>query len=185
MKDKLSNIGIYLKIGFIGLGYIVLRAGLSSGNNLFSIAGIIIMAVVGILLLGNFIYKKKVTEKDNAKLNTLLEEFKRSSRQIKVNLENLNIISNSWSEDIIISENKYGGLDELAGYKNHNIINVDRNLNTILLEIPIKDKIHKYHIDIESDLITLQIKFAIQKETILYIDSKSKETYLDLEFLNE
>jgi len=185
MKEKLSNIGVYLKVGFIGLGYLVLRAGINSGNNLFSIAGIIIIAVVGIVLLGNFFYKKKVTEIANIKQNTLLEEFKRSSRQIKVNLESLNIISNSWREDVIVNVYKYGGLDELAGYKNHNIISVDRNLNTILLEIPVKNKIYKYQISIESDLTTLQMKFAIQKETTLFINSETKETYLDLEFLDK
>ena len=144
MKDKLTNIGVYLKIGFIGLGYIVLRAGLSSGNNLFSIAGIVIMAVVGVILLGNFFYKERVIEKETTKLNDLIEEFKMSSRQIKVNLENLNIISNSWNEDIIVNEDMYDALNGLAGYTSHNVINVDRNLNTILLEIPVKDEIYKY-----------------------------------------
>ena len=43
----------------------------------------------------------------------------------------------------------------------------------------------QYQVDIESDLTTLQMKFAIQKETTLYIDSKSEETYLDLEFLDK
>jgi hypothetical protein len=143
------------------------------------------MAVVGVILLGNFFYKERVIEKETTKLNDLIEEFKMSSRQIKVNLENLNIISNSWNEDIIVNEDMYDALNGLAGYTSHNVINVDRNLNTILLEIPVKDEIYKYHIDVESDLTTLQMKFAIQKETILYIDTKSKETYLDLEFLNE
>ena len=122
---------------------------------------------------------------NNITLYNLLEEFKRNSRRIKVNLENLDILSNSWNEDIVISNDQYGGLDEIAGYKNHNIVNVNRNLNTIFLDIPVNGEIYKYRIDIECDLITLQMKFAIQKETILYIDSKSKETYLDLEFLEE
>jgi len=185
MKEQLSNFRTYLKVGFLFLGYIVLRAGLRSGNDLFTISGVLILVVVGIILLINLLYKSKVTEKETLQTNVIIEEFKRSSRKVKVDLQNLKIISNSWNEDIVISEDKYGGLDELAGYKNHNIINVKRNLNTVLLEIPIKNDILQYQVNIESDLTTLQMKFAIQKETTLYVDSKSEESYLDLEFLDK
>ena len=58
MKEILYNIGTYLKIAFLGLGYIILRAGLNSGNHLFTIAGAAILIVVGTILVINLIYRK-------------------------------------------------------------------------------------------------------------------------------
>lgn len=184
MKENLQKFAIYILIGLFGLGFVVLRAGLQNDNSLFSIIGIILMAFVGIVILIYFVSSGSKEKKAERKWKQELEEFKRNAKKILVNLENVEVKSNSWTDNVVVSESKYGGLDEMAGYGNSNVVQVDRNLNAVNISIPIDGETIEYLVNIEKDPTTLAMQLAVQKETYLYINRQNKrEMYLDLEFL--
>ncbi|UKN03484.1 hypothetical protein K6119_08150 [Paracrocinitomix mangrovi] len=184
MKENLQKFAIYILIGLFGLGLVMLRAGLKNDNGLFSMIGIILMAIVGIIVLIYLASSSSNDRKAQKKWKQELEEFKRNAKKILVDLENVEVKSNSWTDNVVVSVSKYDVLDEIAGYRNSNVIQVDRNLNTVKISIPVEGETIEYLVNIEKDPTTLAMQLAVQKETYLYVSRQNKqEMYLDLEFL--
>jgi len=184
MKEILNNFTTYILFGLFGLGLIMFRAGIKSDNGLFFFIGIILVAFVGIVVLIYLLSLKSKQKKVEREWKQELEEFKQNSKKIVVNLENVEVKSNSWTDNVVVSESKYGGLDQMAGYGNSNVTKVKRNLNAIEISIPLEGETIDYLVFVEKDPTTLAMQLAVQKETYLYINRQNKrEVYLDLEFL--
>ena len=184
MKEKIANFLIYILIGIFLLGFVLLRAGLKNDNSVFSIIGIALMAVVGIIALIHYARSKSKIKSYERELKLELEEFKRNAEKILVDLENVSIKSNVWTEEVVVGESGYRGIDERLGYKNSNVVKVNRNLNTFKLSVPLDGNTIDYVVTVEKDPTTLSMLFAIKKQTYLYRNRRNKdEIYLDLEFL--
>lgn len=181
MKVKLQSFAVSVLLVVFGLGFFVLQAGLKHGNSIVTIIGLVMFVGVGVFGGTYFISmrsKRRKTEKENRRE---LEVFKQKAKIINVNLEEVEIITNKWTDTIVVNNTQYGGLNELAGFHDANIRKIDRNLNSVRITIPINREKMEYLLNIEMDPTTLSMHFAIKKETQLYIHGD--ELYLDLEFL--
>jgi len=124
-----------------------------------------------------------IKKADKKKLSEI-ERQKKYWTKIPINLNEVEILTNSWHEEIVFNNTKSGALNQLFGRGDLNIEVLSRNENSILIQAPFKGKKLKIIQDISLDIKTLRMKFAIQKETFLYLNSeKQNEFYLDLEFL--
>ena len=187
---KLQNFIIYFLIGFGVLGFIILRAGLENDNNLFSVIGIVVMLTAVILGLIHLGFLNSKAKKAIGHYEKVLSEFKSNSIKIPVDLDKVHVSSKSWTETSEIdgypADSFYMGvLDSLGGYDNRNFTTETININTLLINVNHNGRQINYAVDVEKDPMVLAMKFAIQKETNLYV-SKSDESkfYLDLEFLD-
>ena len=180
MKERLLDFGLYVIVGLFVLGSISTFCG-----GWLTIIGLSLLGVLGISIC---IYFKVGASKDRnfeRQQKEDLENFKRSAKKILVNLENVEIKSNSWTESVLARQSGYGGLDEMAGYENGDIVKIKRNPNTIKISIPFEGNTIDYSVDIEKDPTTLKMKLLLKKETYLYVSREDKEEmYLDLEFLD-
>ena len=181
MKEKLRNFTIYLLLGIFALGFIMMRAGGKHGNDIFTVIGIIVMVIIAVMFGVYYLSSRSKQRNIEAENRLNLADFKQKARAIKVNLEDVEIKTNNWTDTVVINNSQYGGLDELAGYADSNIMRVDRNLNSVKITIPVDGEEINYFVNIEMEPTTLAMHFAIRKETLLYIHGD--ELYLDLEFL--
>ncbi len=166
------------------LGLIVFLVGFGTKGNSPNIYFIIIGAVI----LSPFViyyfydnYKSKRLIKSN---NKQLEDFKNRANKIVVNLEDVQIKSNSWTEQKVIDNSYYAGFNQMAGYDGKNFETITRNFNYVKFKIPHEYGIIEYKAHIPMDTTKLKIYFAIKKQTYLYVDKLDEEKmYLDLDFL--
>jgi len=135
------------------------------------------------LITGLIIYfglKFNSTEKSE------LEKFKLISDKVKVDLTLAQIKTNNWTDEIIINQKEYGGLNQLTGNSEKNINKIDRVVNYLTVRAKYRGKTIDYGVNIEMDTDNLKIHLSLNKETILYIDPKNTDKkYLDLEFLEK
>ncbi len=183
MKEKLQKLAKYLFWGGFGLGFIVLRAGLKSGNTLFISLGIAVMTCLLVIKGIQLVVGRSKQETLNDQRQRDLEIFKNKAQRVSVNLKEIEIKANHWTDVKVIDDSAFGGINELTGYHESNIIKVDRNLNSIRITFPLENKRIDYIANIEMDLTTLRMRFAIKKETTLYINGD--DMYLDLDFLSK
>ena len=179
----LIKIASYVIICIFFLSILVLQGGFRSGNVLFIQIGGIVLLIFAIII-GIVNLKERQAERIRQKeYETALRLFKKQSHTSIVDLTKVKIKSNHWTEEHIISESKYSGLDPYFGDGNSNIEQISRELNTMEFNIPVDGKNLKYTTSIAMNLERLKIHLAIQKTTILYYDKDN--TYLDLDFLNQ
>ena len=181
MKVKLQSFVVSVLLVIFGLGFFVLQAGLEHGNSLFTIMGLIMFVGVASIAGIYFISMRSKRRKAENENRHELEVFKQKAKVISVNLEEVEIITNQWTDTIIVNRSKYDGYNEMAGFHDANIRKIDRNLNSVKITLPINGEKVEYLVNIEMDPTTLSMHFAIKKETQLYIHGD--EMYLDLEFL--
>ncbi len=138
---------------------------------------ILLLIIVGIIIY--FKLKPNSTEKSK------LEKFKLIADKIKIDLTQSEIKTNNWTDETIIDQSKYAGLNQLTGKSEKNIKMIDRVVNYLIVKGKYRGKTIDYGKRIEMDTDNLKIHLSLQKETILYIDPKnSDKKYLDLEFLD-
>jgi hypothetical protein len=143
----------------------------------FGIIGAIVIVVIGIV-------QKRRQNESNLHLENKLEDFKRNAKKIKVDLGTAEIKSNSWSEEIVTDNSKSGGLNQMTGDGHRNIQTIQQNKNVMLFKVPYQNGIIEVVSEINMDTKTLEMKLALQNETILYVNpNKTEEYYLDLEFI--
>ncbi len=146
----------------------------------------IIAFFISIFLLNTVykIYSKRKNKQDLHQQKKDIETFKKKSKRIKVDLENVEIKSNSWSVLKQIDNTKYADLNEVLGDGYSNYEQADINSNIVTVDIPYKGDIMKYRFTTDKDLTSLRIHFALKKETYFYINPYDYgDFYLDLEFL--
>jgi len=172
----------YAAIILLIFSFIVLDGGLRSGNLQFIIAGGSVIVLASIIYWILYFREKRKEKRNQTKREAELNRFKQEARQIVVYLDKVKIKSHSWTEEIVVRESKYSGVDTLFGNYHHNVEKVKNELNTVEFEIPTSNgKNIKYKTRIDMNKESLQIHFAIQKSTIFYV--KDDDHYLDLEFL--
>ena len=134
--------------------------------------------IIGIIIY--FSLRNKSTEK------TELEKFKLIADKVKIDLTFSEIKTNDWTDEIMINQNKYGGLNQLTGNADKNIKKVDRVLNYLTVRGKYRGKTIDYGMSLEMDTDNLKIHLSQQKQTTLYIDPKnSDKKYLDMEFISD
>lgn len=169
LREKLNRIFGYLLAGIFFLGFIILYVGLN-GNLIFVGIGTIILLPFIIWFLISYIKEKKI---DSEKKDEI-QKLKKYGEKVIVNLENIKIVSNSWTQEV----------RKTSKYED-TVSHVDINYNFIEIKIPYKNEFINYSLHINMETTKLKIHFAIKRETILYVDLKDKnKNYLDLEFLN-
>lgn len=173
----------YSAIVILILSFIFVDGGLRSGNLQFVIAGgsVILVALVIYFILS--IRDKRAAKKNQEEYEAELNQFKQDADQIEVDLDKVKIKSNSWTEEVVIRESKYSGVDSFFGDYHHNIKTVKNETNLVEFSIPIDGRTVRYKTRIDMNTKSLQIHLAIKKKTVLY--EKDGENYLDLEFLHQ
>lgn len=180
IKYKLYNIGIYIALATTILGGIIFYIGLERGDFTFIIIG---LAVLVPSIIWTIIWNRK-QKKEEISGRIELEKLKKTSDKIIVNLNTAEIKTNSWTEEEIIETGRIGMLNQLGGNGDKNIRNVTRNESMVSWIFIYHGKPIHYTIVIDKEVQSLKMHFAIQKETIFYVDQNNPDNnYLDLEFL--
>ena len=177
-KKILSDFGSWIFIGLTFLGFIIIYAGIggrvrynaTGETNLYFVAvGIVLIIPFLIYLLKTKILINKAENEESTRISDLI----RSGDKIIINLDNLEIQSNSYKQEIEVG----------SGYNTRNEY-IDVNHNAIMIDVPYKNDLIKYKLNIDMDTTKLKMHFAIKQETVLYIDpTNPNSNYLDLRFL--
>lgn len=125
-------------------------------------------------------------QEDPRKVRQLLEDFKQRARKVKVNLRECEVLSNSYSEDHLKSNNwRVQALDSLTGDGLSNVQQVNVNQSRVVFNTQFgAQKLAYSSPAISMDRTTLLLKLDIQNETTLYVDpGDQSKYYFDLEFL--
>ena len=139
---------------------------------------ILLLLISGIIIY--FVLKLNITEKSE------FQKFKLIADKVKIDLTLANIKSNDWTDEIIINQNEYGGLNQLTGQADKNIKKIERVLNYLTVRGKYRGRTIEYGMSIEMDTDNLKLHLIQQKETILFIDPKNiDKKYLDLEFISD
>ncbi|WP_143542345.1 hypothetical protein [Robiginitalea sediminis] len=178
IKEAFSNAGSWALVSITIIGVVLIYSGLGGrgswntpgGRNyyVFAIGLVLILPFLFLMVKSKFqIRRFKQTEKHR------IEGLLSTGMKIMVNLENLTIYTNSYLEEIEVG----------SGNRKHNK-QIDINHNVILLEIPYKDRIIPYRVDINMDPTKLKMHLNLKAETELYVDPNNPNNhYLDLRFL--
>lgn len=143
--------------------------------------GIVITVVLILIFKLNSRKKEMLLKKRNIEqLNTL----KKNADKIEIDLNEVTLKSNNWSEEIVINNSRSGGLNQMSGRGDLNVEKVQHNENVLLFRVPYKNIVIEIDYAFSMEITTLEMKLAIQKETILYVNPNDcDEYYLDLDFL--
>lgn len=138
--------------------------------------------IIGVALLVLVIIKLK-NQKENKEYKNSLAKFKSAAEKIKVELNQVEIISNSWSEQEF-SNTRAAQIEQMYGDGERTKITTEYNINVIKFSLKIKDEVVHFEERIDMDRKTLEMKLLMQKETTLYFDPANYSNYyLDLEFI--
>lgn len=139
---------------------------------------------LGVIIIIN-IYKFFLKKSDKSKL----EKLKLNAIKIPIKLVDIKVKSNSWTEEAekYISKNSAGIVlyNKFTNNDNKNVDYVNVNLNRLIYEFEYDRKRYVYTTLLDIEKEKLKIWFVFQKETTLYLNPKTEEMYLDLEFMNE
>ncbi len=172
-----KSIGLYITLGILFLGYIMVRAGLKNNNPLFIWLGLIGIAVGLIIFLIIILRKKSEKNKaENEKLKWILN-LKKMGSKTTIKLEDTRYKQIHLNNPI---ENDSYEPDSIETYISP-YLKEDEDSFDYIIEIPFKGDIIPYQFKARQNTTDLKIHFAIRKTTLLY--SLNNEIYLDLEFL--
>lgn len=163
-------------IGFIG--YLMIRGAIRHLGNYVShimlVIGIILVIIFAIVLLMLYQVSKRESKKiESEQLKETLDII-RNGIKVPIDLETVQIKSNHWTDTRFIETNTY------------DIEIKEDQIQTILqIEIELNGQKRTFHWPSDKEPKSLEMYFAIQKETNLYIDRKNPEHfYLDLSFMH-
>lgn len=146
----------------------------------------LLLIFLGVILLVLLIIKL-FFHRENKKMQKNLMKFKGNAVKIKVNLEDIKIISNSWTEEREkYTSDRDAGIviyNKLTHNDHKNVDLVQVNLNHLIYAFTYQGNAYIYEELIDYDTEKLRIWFIFKKETDLYLDINTEEMYLDLEFL--
>lgn len=173
IKERFLSIALITTFGLAFLGYLLIRGALRHFDNYVSyfmlVLGIGLIILFGIVLLITIRYSKKKTVIDE------LEKFNRmrSWTKYKVDLDKIQIKSNSWNSSRFIENQIY------------DIEIKEKNVQTILeFDLEINGVKKQFHWPSDRQPKSLEMYFAVQKETDFYLDPNDHSAfYLDLGFI--
>ncbi|OIQ30902.1 MAG: hypothetical protein BM564_01435 [Bacteroidetes bacterium MedPE-SWsnd-G2] len=178
LKKILSDFGSWIFIGLTFLGFIIIYAGIggrgrynaTGETNLYFVAvGIVLIIPFLIYMLKTKILISKAENEESTRISDLI----RSGDKVIINLDNLELQSNSYKQEIEVG----------SGYNTRNEY-IDVNHNAIMIDVPYKNDLIKYKLNVDMDTTKLKMHFAIKQETVLYVDpTNPNSNYLDLRFL--
>ncbi|WGD35329.1 hypothetical protein [Olleya sp. YS] len=178
IKKTLYNFANWIFTGLTFIGFILIYIGIGARgrfrgggepNIYFVLIGIVLILPLIIYLIKSKIMIRKAIDKNTNRVNTLIK----NGDKLIIDLDTLVIKSNSYKQDIEVGR----------GYNTRNEY-IDINHNVIVLEIPYKNILIKYKLNINMDTTKLKMHFAIKERTELYIDPNNPtNNYLDLRFL--
>lgn len=178
IRKIITDFGSWIFTGLTLLGFLVIYVGIGGRgkyqrpdeiNFYFIAVGIVLIIPCIIWFMKIQLMSKKIEEDSAVEIQNLLEFGDR----ITVNLDNLEILTNSYLQQISV-ESGSGQRNEYVNV-NHNVIN---------LKIPYRDNFINYRLSLDMDPIKLKMHFAIKGETTLYVDKNDlNKNYLDLRFL--
>lgn len=126
----------------------------------------------------------KILKKANKEFTNQKDRLKSEGTKVTINLNDVEIKSNLWSEEKIVNNSKTGALNQISGRAELNVATQMKHRNLISFYVPHKNQLVHISQEVEMESTTLQMKLALQKETSLYFNKKDPlDYYLDLEFL--
>lgn len=175
MQQRAILILSFLSPLFLFLGCLLIYFGIYSFffyspmvalGALFLLGFVITMTMLVIILFRTS--KKDAIQKVSRTINLLNNGIK-----IPIDLENVRIKSNSWNEKKVIETTIYDiDFDE------------ERTQTILEIETEMNGTTQIFHLPTEHDPKTLEMYFAMQKTTFLYIDPNNPRIfYLDLNFI--
>ncbi|MEC3908908.1 hypothetical protein VOI54_17935 [Tamlana sp. 2201CG12-4] len=177
-KKILSDFGSYIFIGLTLLGFLIIYAGVGGrsrrnyvGETNFYFIGIGLILIMPFIIwtIKNKLKSKQIQDDEASEIRKLIS----CGDKITINLDLLEIQTNNYRQEVSVGH----GTQQRNEY-------VDVNHNVILLEVPYKDELIKYKLNIDMDSTKLKMHFAIKETTELYVDPEnSNNNYLDLRFL--
>ena len=178
IKKILSDFAGWIFTGLTLFGFLLIYVGIGARgryraggetNFYFVAVGIVLILPFLIYMLKTKILLNKEEDEESKRIADLI----RTGDRVIVNLDNLEIQSNSYKQEIEVG----------SGYNTRNEY-IDVNHNVILIDVPYNNDSIKYKLNIDMDTTKLKMHFAIKKETELYVDSTNpNNNYLDLRFL--
>jgi len=185
IKKVISNIGFYAIFIILFFGMVFIMAGIGGrglkGNSTFIWIGLLLITPFVLYFILDCIKSKRKEYKSKLEL----ENFKKTADKIVIDLENIKIKSNSWTDTVVVDNTRYGGLNQLTGNEDKNIKMIKRDINYVKISVPYKEKTLNFNLSVAMEATILKMHFAIKKETILYVDPENPDNYyLDMEFLN-
>lgn len=173
IKERFLGITLIITFGLAFLGYLFIRGALRHFDNYVSYfmltlgTGLIFLFCAVLLIFIRYSQKKAVREE--------LEKFDklRSWNKYKVDLDTIQIKSNNWSSSHFIENTIY------------DIEIKEENVQTILeFEVEVNGIKKQFHWPSDLQPKSLEMYFAMQKETDLYLDPNDQSSfYLDLSFI--
>lgn len=156
----LKNMGVYIFVFCVIIGFIFINAGLEHNNWLFTGIGIV-SALIGLLIYFIQLSRSKIETKNHERIEKRrIEEIKKMGRRSTIDLENVKITPTKWEKD-------YSGNKSLHSYD---------------LSIPFGKDIIYYPAVVSQNLKNLEIHFALKRHTAFY--HHNGEYYLNLAFLH-
>ena len=180
IKKILSDFGSWIFAGLTFLGFIIIYAGIGGRgrhnptgdtNWYFIGVGVILILPFVIYMIKIKLMVKKSSDRNAERINELIFNGDR----VFVNLDDLEIKSNSYRHEIEVRNSGGHGTRNEYIDVNHNVINI---------RVPYKNELIEYSLDIDMHATKLKMHFAIKKTTVLYVDQENPDNnYLDLRFL--
>ncbi|MDF3029058.1 MAG: hypothetical protein K0S23_3365 [Fluviicola sp.] len=173
LKERILGLSLIISLCLAFLGYLMIRGALNNLDNYVSYfmlgLGIALILLFGIILLFAIRYsKKKQLKQKEEKLKII-----HYGTKFTIDLDSVKIKSNKWDSSHFIENQVY------------DIEMKEKHLQTVLeFEIELNGQKKQFHWPCELDPKSLEMYFAIQKETNLYLDpANSEHFYLDLSFI--
>lgn len=155
------------------LGYLLVRGAIRNLDN--DISYFMLITGIGLILLFGFVlllYLWNIRKKERIEIRKA-EIIPSFWKKVTIELDSITIKSNSWTEKQTIETTIYD-------------LEFDHNKTQTILEIEteINERKHVFHVPVKQNPQTLEMYFAIQKTTSLYINPENpEEFYLDLRFI--
>lgn len=166
-KDDLENIAVYLFILIMIIAGGAVYVGFLIENYIVCGLGFLPFLILAIICL-----KTHLNLRYDASLQNQIINLKTKGDNVKINLGDIKVKSNSYSLEV----EKGGGYNTRLEH-----IQVYRNYLSLTLNY------RGHAIEWESEILMepeiLHMKLALQKETLLYIDMQTGNHYMDLDFL--
>jgi len=138
-----------------------------------------------LIIIAIYIILKIIRNKEKQKIKNEFNLFIKNADIVKVQFDNFRIKTNSWTEEVVTDNGRYGVYNQMMSQGDLNIKKVDHNMHILILNVNYSNMIIRIEYVIQMEPKTLEIKLAIQKETNLYINPNNpNQYYLDMDFLN-
>ncbi|WP_341904751.1 hypothetical protein [Fluviicola taffensis] len=173
LKERILAFALISSFALSFLGYVLIRGALRSFDNyvsyiMLAIGIVCILLFVIVLLIALRYSRKKKKSDEQEKLNIL-----QYGTPFKIDLDSIRIKSNKWEDSHFVQS--LGGDIEFK----------KENIQTILeFEVELNGEKKQFQWSSHLEPKSLEMYFAIQKETNLYLDPADHSNfYLDLRFI--